>query len=73
MSGPAFDHYIGIDYSGAQTPTSSLKGLRVYLADRASPPSDGMLPTSIGHPWERKMSLKEGRWGNPRLPSVKEA
>jgi len=27
---PAFDRYIGIDYSGAATPTSSLKGLRVY-------------------------------------------
>ena len=30
---PAFDRYIGIDYSGAETPTASLKGLRVYLAD----------------------------------------
>ena len=27
---PAFARYIGIDYSGAQTPTASLKGLRVY-------------------------------------------
>jgi hypothetical protein len=26
----AFERYIGIDYSGAQTPASSLKGLRVY-------------------------------------------
>ena len=38
MGIPAFDLYIGIDYSGAQTPTSSLKGLRVYIADRTSPP-----------------------------------
>jgi len=30
---PAFDRYIGIDYSGARTPTSSLKGLRVYMAE----------------------------------------
>ena len=29
----AFRRYIGIDYSGAQTPTASLKGLRVYLAE----------------------------------------
>ncbi len=29
---PAFARHIGIDYSGAQTPTASLKGLRVYLA-----------------------------------------
>ena len=36
----AFDFYIGIDYSGAQMPTSSLKGLRVYMADRKSPPNE---------------------------------
>ena len=35
---PAFDRNVGIDYSGAQTPTSSLKGLRVYVADRMSTP-----------------------------------
>jgi hypothetical protein len=29
---PAFVRTIGIDYSGAETPTASLKGLRVYLA-----------------------------------------
>ncbi len=29
---PAFIQYIGIDYSGAQTPESSLPGLRAYLA-----------------------------------------
>jgi hypothetical protein len=34
-STPAFHRYIGIDYSGARTPMSSLKGLRMYLADRA--------------------------------------
>jgi hypothetical protein len=35
---PAFARYIGIDYSGAETPSSSLKGLRVYLAEgNASP------------------------------------
>jgi hypothetical protein len=35
---PNFDRYVGIDYSGAQTPTSSLSGLRVYEADRTSTP-----------------------------------
>jgi hypothetical protein len=35
---PLFKKYIGIDYSGAETPVSSLKGLRVYLADGISPP-----------------------------------
>ena len=28
----ALDRYIGIDYSGAETPKASLKGLRVYMA-----------------------------------------
>jgi hypothetical protein len=28
----AFSRYIGIDYSGAETPEASLKGLRVYIA-----------------------------------------
>ena len=31
---PAFLRYVGIDYSGAETPNASLKGLRVYAADR---------------------------------------
>ncbi len=30
----AFARYIGIDYPGAETPSASLKGLRVYMADR---------------------------------------
>jgi hypothetical protein len=29
---PAFARTIGIDYSGAETPTASPKALRVYLA-----------------------------------------
>ena len=28
----AFRRYVGIDYSGARTPTDGLKGLRVYIA-----------------------------------------
>jgi hypothetical protein len=58
MSGigiPAFDRYIGIDYSGAQTPTSSLKGLRVYMADRSSLPVE-MLPS----PSRRKYWTRRG-------------
>lgn len=42
----AFGRYIGIDYFGAQTPTSSLKGLRVYMADRASSPVEVPPPPS---------------------------
>jgi hypothetical protein len=30
---PHFERYIGIDYSGAVTPESSCKGLRVYVAE----------------------------------------
>ncbi len=29
MTGSACDRFIGIDYSGAQTPTASMKSLRV--------------------------------------------
>ena len=57
MSGisiPAFDRYIGIDYSGAQTPTSSLKGLRVYMADRRSPPIEVQPPPSPRKYWTRR-------------------
>ena len=38
IESPQFERYIGIDYSGAQTATSSLKGLRVYMADGTSEP-----------------------------------
>lgn len=32
---PAFTRHICVDYSGAQTPEASLKGLRVYCANGA--------------------------------------
>jgi hypothetical protein len=53
-SNPAFEHYIGIDYSGAQTPTSSLKGLRVYIADGASAPVEVQPPSSPRKYWTRR-------------------
>jgi hypothetical protein len=43
---PLFSRYIGIDYSGAETPTSSLKGLRVYLAESEQPPFEAPPPRS---------------------------
>jgi hypothetical protein len=49
-----FHQYIGIDYSGAQTPTSSLKGLRVYRADSATPPIEVQPPPSPRKYWTRK-------------------
>ncbi len=38
LQGSVFERFIGIDYSGAETPTSSLKGLRVYASNRTGPP-----------------------------------
>ena len=49
-----FHRYIGIDYSGAETPTSSLKGLRVYTADRDSAPAEVPPPPSPRKYWTRK-------------------
>ena len=51
---PIFDRYIGIDYSGAQMPTSSLKGLRIYMAGRASEPVEVQPPHSPRKYWTRR-------------------
>ncbi|MGZ8238804.1 MAG: hypothetical protein ACXWTY_13150 [Methylobacter sp.] len=51
---PLFDRYIGIDYSGAQTPTSSLKGLRVYTTDRTTVPIEVLPPSSLRKYWTRR-------------------
>jgi hypothetical protein len=50
----AFARTIGIDYSGAQTPTASLKGLRVYLAEGDGPPAEVAPPPSPRKYWTRK-------------------
>ena len=50
----AFARYIGIDYSGARTPTASLKGLRVYMADRSSGPVEVPPPPSPRKYWTRR-------------------
>ncbi len=51
---PAFARYIGIDYSGAQTPTASLKGLRVYLAEGGAIPEEVAPPPSRRKYWTRR-------------------
>lgn len=51
---PTFGRYIGIDYSGAETPAMSLKGLRVYAADRSSPPAEIQPPPSPRKYWTRR-------------------
>src|SRR5271166_6737057 len=50
----AFDRYIGIDYSGAETPISSLKGVRVYTADHNGPPTEVPPPPSPRKYWTRR-------------------
>jgi hypothetical protein len=50
----AFKRYIGIDYSGAQTPTSSLRGLRVYMAECTSPPVEVQPPAGARKYWTRR-------------------
>ena len=51
---PRFTRYIGIDYSGAQTPSSSLSGLRVYAANRTGAPEEVQPPSSSRKYWTRR-------------------
>lgn len=51
---PQFQRYIGIDYSGAQTPTSSLSGLRVYSADNEQQPIEVQPTPSPRKYWTRR-------------------
>lgn len=50
----AYPRAIGIDYSGAQTPTSSLSGLRIYLAEGDDPPTEVLPPPSPRKYWTRR-------------------
>ena len=52
-----FSRYIGIDYSGAQTPTSNLTGLRVTMAEDDGSPVEVLPPHPRQSPrkyWTRK-------------------
>jgi len=51
---PRFERYIGIDYSGAETPISSLRGLRVYVAEAQSTPVEVNPPPSPRKYWTRR-------------------
>ena len=64
---PLFERYLGIDYSGAQTPSSSLSGLRVYYASLSEPPTEIHPTPSARKYWTRRglaewlvASLQEG-------------
>jgi hypothetical protein len=50
----AFEKYAGINYFGAETCETSLRPLRVYLADRVSEPREVASPSSPRKNWTRK-------------------
>lgn len=50
---PAFQRYIGIDYSGAETANSSCKGIRAYMAEGANEPKQVHPPPSPRKYWTR--------------------
>lgn len=74
---PPFARYLGIDYSGAQTSTSSLKGLRVYSATPAAPPGEIPPPPSPRKYWTRRGLAEwlatELRDGPPTLVGIDHA
>jgi hypothetical protein len=49
-----FNCYIGVDYSGALSPTASLNGLRVYLAEGDAVPAEVAPPPSLRRYWSRR-------------------
>lgn len=51
---PIFARHIGIDYSGAETPTASLKGLRVYMAEGEAATAEVQPPPSPRKHWTRR-------------------
>lgn len=51
---PHFARYVGIDYSGAETPRSSLPGLRLYSATPADEPTEVLPPPSPRKNWTRR-------------------
>ncbi|MFM8365148.1 MAG: hypothetical protein ACKOAS_08355 [Verrucomicrobiota bacterium] len=51
---PRFERYIGIDYSGAGTPLTRSKALRVYAAERGSVPQEIPPPKKAGRHWSRR-------------------
>ena len=51
---PRFARYVGIDYSGAKSPTESLSGLRVFMALHGEDPFEVPPPPSPRHYWARR-------------------
>ena len=72
-----FDRYLGIDYSGAQTPTTSLRGLRLYRATRTQEPVEICPPPTAHKYWTRRALAEllaiELRDGPPTLVGIDHA
>jgi hypothetical protein len=78
MSSPLrFSRYLGIDYSGAQTPAVSLPGLRLYAATPDQPPVEVMPPPGPCKYWTRRglaeWLARELRDGPPTLVGIDHA
>lgn len=54
MTPPAFRRYLGIHYSGAETPDSGCKNLRVYSATPDTPPQEVLPPPGPRKYWSRR-------------------
>jgi hypothetical protein len=54
MSPRAFRRYLGIHYSGAETPDSGLKNLRVYNATPDTPAQEVLPPPGPRKYWSRR-------------------
>ena len=74
---PLFDRYLGIDYSGAATPATSLKGLRVYSATAVRQPAEISPPPGARKYWNRRGLAEwltaELREGPPTLVGIDHA
>ena len=54
MAELAFERYIGIDYSGAETPDAPLSGLRVFMGGRQEEPGEVTSPSGTRRHWTRR-------------------
>jgi len=72
-----FERYLGIDYSGAQTPTTSLRGLRLYRATPTQAPVEICPPPTAHKYWTRRALAEllavELRDGPPTLVGIDHA
>lgn len=64
---PQFARYIGIDYSGAESADSSLKGLRAYMVQGDAPAEEVLPPPSRRKYWTRQGIA---HWLEERLAEV---